>query len=336
MPLGGYCVVCQRWVWVNPDGSCQQGHATSAVRDVQQLAPRRMDILPPTDRLPLALSGRSRYRWWWRHSLWIMLTFFYGLLSWLAFFYIGVRARSTLWIASGFAYLLPAAALFASIGTAWLRPALVAQAISAAASVLHALVARPRYRAIMFGDTPRKGLEAPPQPPRLLEQLERPQLPRDVDEATAELIQGAHDRVQSILDIASGLDKPPVREQVERLCRTAEKILAELAREPRQIELARAFLTYYLEAAYRIVERYADLSQRAQRGPEAGETLSRAELSLQSIQRSFDQQLAALLQRDVIDLDSEIALLEKTVQMDSLMNGRSGPADEGSRPRTGA
>jgi len=322
MPLGGYCVVCRRWVWVNPDGSCQAGHAASAVRDVQQLSPRRLQVLPPAERMPLVLGRRSRYRWWWRHSLWITLTFAYGLLSWLAFFYIGVRARSAAWVAAGVVYLLPAVALFASIGTAWLRPALAVQALSAAASVLHALLARPRYRAIMFGDVVRPGLEAPPQPPRLLQQIERPRLPHDVDETTAELIAGAHDRVQGILDAAVEIDKQHVREQVERLCRTAEKILSELAREPRQIELARAFLTYYLEAAYRIVERYADLLHRGQKSAEVEETLARAEASLQSIQRSFDQQLGALLQRDVIDLDSEIALLEKTVEMDSMMTGR--------------
>ncbi|NLG65713.1 MAG: hypothetical protein GX537_08935, partial [Actinobacteria bacterium] len=61
---------------------------------------------------------------------------------------------------------------------------------------------------------------------------------------------------------------------------------------------------------------------RGQKSAEVEETLARAEASLQSIQRSFDQQLGALLQRDVIDLDSEIALLEKTVEMDSMMTGR--------------
>ena len=40
MPLGGYCTVCQRWVWLTPYGECQNGHPALAVKDVQQLKPQ--------------------------------------------------------------------------------------------------------------------------------------------------------------------------------------------------------------------------------------------------------------------------------------------------------
>ena len=58
-----------------------------------------------------------------------------------------------------------------------------------------------------------------------------------------------------------------------------------------------------------------------------GETLARAETSLDAIQRAFDKQLAGLLEHEVIDLDSEVALLEKTVQMDDLMSRPAPAAD---------
>ena len=321
MPLGGYCEICQRWVWLNPDGSCERGHPPTMVRDIQQLKPRRT-VATRGEEPPLALTGRSRYRWWWRHSLWIIWTFTLGFLNWVAFFYIGARARNAAWIAAGLVYLLPAVATITSIGTSWLRYALAAQALTAAGSVLHAFVARPHYRAIMFGDVPRRGLEAPPEPPRLLETIERPALPRGTDEAVAEIIEAANVRLQSLLDLCADVEKPRVRETIERLCRTGEQILAELSREPRQIELARAFLTYYLEAAQRIVKRYTELGRRASPDREVNETLGHAETSLDSIQRAFDQQLAALLQREVIDLDSEVELLEKTVQMDGMAQTR--------------
>lgn len=314
MPLGGYCEICQRWVWLNPDGSCERGHPPTMVRDIQQLSPRRPAAY--TERPPMELTSRARYRWWWRHSLWIVWTFTLGFLNWVAFFYIGARARSAAWIAAGVVYLLPAVATLATIGTPWLRAALAAQAVIAAASVLHAFVARPHYRAIMFGDLPRKGLETPPQPPRLMAPMERPALPRGTDEVVAEIIDGAHARLQSLFDLSSEVAKPRVQEKLERLCRTGEQILGELTREPRQIELARAFLTYYLEAAQRIVKRYTELARRESPDREVNETLARAEASLDSIQRAFDQQLVALLQREVIDLDSEVELLERTVQMD--------------------
>jgi 5-bromo-4-chloroindolyl phosphate hydrolysis protein len=170
----------------------------------------------------------------------------------------------------------------------------------------------------MLGDVPRRGLSAPPQPPRLLQTGERPALPAGTDEVVAQIIDQAHDRLQAVLDLSGEIPKESVRAKVEQLCRTGEHIVAELGREPRQVELARAFLTYYLEAAQRIVKRYVELGRRESPADEVRDTLDRAEVSLESIQRAFDQQLAALLQSDVIDLDSEIELLEKTVQMDGM------------------
>ena len=58
----------------------------------------------------------------------------------------------------------------------------------------------------------------------------------------------------------------------------------------------RPFLSYYLEAAHRIVRGYADLSLRGLDSPDAADTLARAEASLDSIQQAFESQLAGLLQ----------------------------------------
>jgi 5-bromo-4-chloroindolyl phosphate hydrolysis protein len=79
------------------------------------------------------------------------------------------------------------------------------------------------------------------------------------------------------------------------------------------------------------VRGYAGLADRDSQSAEVRETLERAETSLDAIQRAFDKQLAGLLQHEVIDLDSEVALLEKTVQMDDLMNS---PAPAGGSAAT--
>jgi hypothetical protein len=316
MPLGGYCEVCQRWVWVNGYGECENGHPQTSVRDVQQLQPQKRRALSVGRRHDTVVVARSaRYRWWWRHSLWVLWTFTLGLLNWVAFLYIGARARSALWIASGLFYLLPTVATFASIGTPWLRLALPVQAFFAAVSLVHALIARPRYRAIMFGDVPSSVLVSPPAPPALVAGAERLALPRSLDAGAVELIEDAHAQVDDIVAAAGDIQKPEVRSRVVRLCGTAEQILDELGREPRQIQLARAFLAYYLRAAQRIVAGYAELARRGTTSSSVADSLAGAEHSLDSIQQAFDEQLAALLEHRVMDLDSEVAVLEKTVRM---------------------
>ena len=60
-------------------------------------------------------------------------------------------------------------------------------------------------------------------------------------------------------------------------------------------------------------------------------TLDRAIASLDSVERAFERELVNLVQTDVIDLDSEVALLERTVEMESLFEdglGAAGPYDK--------
>lgn len=317
MPLGGYCTVCQRWVWLTPYGECQNGHPALAVRDVQQLKPQSEpevlvgEIVDETPR-------RARFRWWWRHSLWIGWTFTLGFMNWLAFIYVGVRARHTPWTLFGFAYLVPLLLTFTAVATAlpvW--PFFLLQVLVSALSVVQALSIRPFYRAIMFGDASPRSVPAPPQPPAL-SAGSRPQLPKNIDERAADVLQPARRQVDAILRAAGSIGKPAVRDEVVALCSTADHIIAELAAQPRKLDAARGFLTYYLDAAQRIVDGYVNLGQRGSSTTEINQTLERAEASLKVVQQAFDRQLANVLEDRAMDLDSEIELLERTVRSETM------------------
>ncbi len=263
MPLGGYCEVCERWVWVTGSGECQFGHPAHAVHDVQLLKPEGGALV-------LAGGGpvaRSRGpEWFWRHSLWVPLTFTFGFLNWVAFFWIGVRARRLSWIVSGFVYLMPLLLTVALIDSRFLGLAIAVQLFLSAVSILQAFLVRPQYRAIMFGHAPAGSL---PRPPSLLTQRMRAPLPRGLDADVAQVLRDAQTMVDGIARAGDGIEKEEVRRKVGRLCASAQEILDQLRKKPAQVELARSFLTYYLEAADRIVRGYADLARRSARLPGA-------------------------------------------------------------------
>jgi hypothetical protein len=320
MPLGGYCSVCERWVWLTPYGECQNGHPASAVREVQQLKPQAGSVAVVEAPTP-ATKPKTQYRWWWRYSGWILWTFTLGFMNWFAFVWIGVRAKHLPWTLLGFIYVLPVILTALSFGTgvAWLPPLMIGmQLLVSAASVAHALYLRPYYRAIMFGDAPPRSLPKPPQAPSLLESVPRAELPRGIDDATAEVLRPARAQVDAILKDAGAIGKNEVRDQIVALCRTADQILAELAAQPRKLDAARGFLTYYLDAAQRIVEGYVHLTERGAATPDITATLARAEASLRVVQQAFDRQLAAVLEDRAMDLDSEIELLERTVRSETM------------------
>jgi hypothetical protein len=125
----------------------------------------------------------------------------------------------------------------------------------------------------------------------------------------------AADKAARLGETANLIAKPEVRQLVGRLSVTADEILQELSKHPERIELARSFLTYYLDAALRVAGGYQELTARTNPTPEMTETIARAESSLPGIQQAFESQLSSLLQVDLLDLDSEIALLEKMADM---------------------
>ena len=57
MPLGGYCSVCARWVWLTPYGECQNGHPASAVSRVSSLLRQLERTQGPSDKAD-AISSR--------------------------------------------------------------------------------------------------------------------------------------------------------------------------------------------------------------------------------------------------------------------------------------
>ena len=109
-----------------------------------------------------------------------------------------------------------------------------------------------------------------------------------------------------------------VLSEVDSICAMVEKILAEVKRDPGDLKEARQFLSYYLDATITILNKYAMLSSHNVKDPGIHSSLERAENMLKTINKAFEKQLARLLTNDVMDLDIELSLLERTIKMEGL------------------
>lgn len=136
----------------------------------------------------------------------------------------------------------------------------------------------------------------------------------DFDEA---LTTGSRKLVQ-LRKAASRVGDTRVRSKANGVCDAAARILSEIRQDPADLRKARNFLDYYLDATINVVERYVSLSGRAVRTPEMESALHRAEESLDTIRAAYDKQLAQLLENDVMDLDVELRVLERTIKMEGL------------------
>lgn len=107
-----------------------------------------------------------------------------------------------------------------------------------------------------------------------------------------------------------------VKRKVQDIAGLVERILDDIRRDPKDLRSARQFMGYYLDATTKIVGKYVEISERDVSSTEIDASLRRVEGTLDTIKGAFQRQLARLLEDDVMDLDTEVELLEKTIEME--------------------
>lgn len=118
--------------------------------------------------------------------------------------------------------------------------------------------------------------------------------------------------------LVSTITSPAIRSQAEAIVKHFKAILHDLRKEPQDYKAARSFLEYYPSAVLKVLGRYLELQTHADTDPSIRSSLTRTESMLGTIARAFEKQLAQLLQDDVMDLDTELELLRRTMQSEGL------------------
>lgn len=107
-----------------------------------------------------------------------------------------------------------------------------------------------------------------------------------------------------------------VAAKIREICKTGMEIFDYLQKNPKDLNKARDFTLYYLDATKNIVDQYAELSSVKDRTPEIDATLAKVEGMLESIKWTYEKQLACMYEDDLIDLNAEITLLKKTMELE--------------------
>jgi 5-bromo-4-chloroindolyl phosphate hydrolysis protein len=148
------------------------------------------------------------------------------------------------------------------------------------------------------------------------------QLEFKFNEITPELLettlQEGKEKTRLLQSYAKNINDIGVQKDVEHLIDVINKIYENFKKDPKDIKVARQFLSYYFDSTLKIVKMYGELSSQKIRTPEITEMLSKAERMLNSIGTAYEKLLARLLADDIMDLDVEIETLEKTFKAENL------------------
>jgi 5-bromo-4-chloroindolyl phosphate hydrolysis protein len=131
-----------------------------------------------------------------------------------------------------------------------------------------------------------------------------------------ELLEEGEKDLASIRAMLDASRDPQIRTKAQILCRKGEKIIGYIKRNPHKAVMARRFFNYYLDRANEILTKYHNLMSVEIETERLAALKEKTLAALDTILRGMVSQFSRLISSDVIDIESDIKLLESAVRME--------------------
>ncbi len=110
-----------------------------------------------------------------------------------------------------------------------------------------------------------------------------------------------------------------IRIAVDDIIRFSQEIVNHLRESPEEMGNARMFLTYYLDSVKEIITGYDRLLRQGNADVRNNVLRKRAEKLIVEIRKHFESLFSRMLEKDRIELDTEMEVLEKTLKSEPLL-----------------
>jgi len=128
---------------------------------------------------------------------------------------------------------------------------------------------------------------------------------------------GGIKKLRNIRGLTLKITSNDVAKQIQDICKTGAEIFEYIRENPEDLKKAKQFINYYLDTTEKIVNTYVQLSSAKEKSPEVHASLKKVEETLSSIDLTYKKQLHNLLENDVLDLNTEIKVLETTMKLEN-------------------
>lgn len=123
------------------------------------------------------------------------------------------------------------------------------------------------------------------------------------------------EKLRNIRNLTLKITSNDVAKEIQDICKTGADIFEYIRKNPDDLKKARQFINYYLDTTEKIVNRYVELSAAKDKSSDVDASLKKVEETLASIDATYKKQLNNLLEDDILDLNTEIKVLETTMKM---------------------
>jgi len=124
--------------------------------------------------------------------------------------------------------------------------------------------------------------------------------------------------VQRLRQLRSTIPNDPIANRVIHLETISQQILEFIETHPNYTGKLHKFTEYYFPTAIKFLEKYVSFSKKPVKSENIKESLEKTSQGLISMEKAFEQLLNNLYEDKVMDMDSELALLQQTMAIEGL------------------
>ena len=118
------------------------------------------------------------------------------------------------------------------------------------------------------------------------------------------------------------IDDEALSAKIDRLEQITAQILKEISEHPEKEEKLHTFFDYYLPTTQKLLDTYADFEETGVEGENLREAKQRIESTMDGIVEGFVRQLDSLYKTDVMDVESDIRVMESMLRRDGASAAR--------------
>lgn len=145
-------------------------------------------------------------------------------------------------------------------------------------------------------------------------------LPLTGDSQADEIIQKGQDMLEKIREENRLIPDPALSRQMEDLDRVLTQIFHTVAEQPKKAPQIRRFMDYYLPTTLKMLKSYRVMDQREVSGENAAAARQRIANAMGVVLRAGEKQLDTLYQDDMLDITTDIDVLEQMLKRDGLVD----------------
>lgn len=134
--------------------------------------------------------------------------------------------------------------------------------------------------------------------------------------------------LQEIRDVDDAIPDEVMSAKIARIGEITGKILDFQRRNPSKSSELRSFLNYYLPTTLKVLRAYAQLDAQGIEGENINAAKARIEGMMDQVVAGFEKQLDRLFQDDMMDITSDVAVLENMLKKDGLDGSELRPGND--------